>query len=63
MPKLIAGDFKVGYAFSVMPIRYAVERRRMGRRRGDRRSRSSSAAGCRSCDLGARTMAGSKWTQ
>ena len=27
MPKLIAGDFKVGYAFSVMPIRYAVERR------------------------------------
>jgi len=26
MPKLDAGDFKVGYAFTAMPVRYAVER-------------------------------------
>ena len=54
MPGLNSGDFKVGYAATAMPVRYAVERKPMDRREQHRSSCSSSAPSRGDCSLGSR---------
>ena len=63
MPELKANDFKMSYAATAMPVRYAVERGQWADAAEHRASDWGPASGCRNCSLGPRVGTRSKWTR